>query len=167
VDFFEVLAECSIAAGGFSAIHAAMRGSEGPRGSMRAWTTVGSSLAAFVSSLVPLLLSQSALSPEGLWRFSSLIAGVFCAAYATSAVYIDWRLDRAGHPAQAPLPLRLAQTLHVTASLILLGNGFGLFGPPDSFFFALGVVLILVSGAVGLLVSFWLQVVTHIEPEEG
>jgi hypothetical protein len=164
VEFFEILAECAIAAGGFSAIHAAMRGSEGPRGSMRAWTTVGSSMAAFVSSLIPILLESSGLSPEALWRTASLLAGAICTAYAFSAIYIDRRLVRAGHPAQVPGVLRLAQSMHVAAALILLANGMGLFAPPGQFLCALGVMLNLVSGVVGLLVSFWLQVAAHIEP---
>ena len=68
VRYFELLAECSVALGGFAAVHAVLRGSTGPRGTFRAWGSVSFAFSALLMSLAPLLTSAGEeLSAIG-WR---------------------------------------------------------------------------------------------------
>ncbi|MBW2415536.1 MAG: hypothetical protein JRG76_13605 [Deltaproteobacteria bacterium] len=71
MDTLGLLAECSITFAGFAAVLSALRGSQGPRGSFRAWTTVSQGLLTFVLSLIPLVLARTQLSEPDIWRIAS------------------------------------------------------------------------------------------------
>ena len=151
-----LLAECSITFAGFAAVLSALRGSQGLRGSFRAWTTVSQGLLAFVLSLLPLVLARAQLSEADVWRIASGIA-----AAATSVVWI-WnlrvhrRLNALGEPAQAPLNLALALSLTPLSALLLLSNALGWPRAPGPFPYVLGIVLFLIAAVVAMAVSFWI-----------
>ena len=108
MDFFELMAECSVALGGFAAIHAALRGSAGPRGSFRAWGTVSWSFSAVLMALVPLLFATRAELDTSAWRVVHGIGFVPAGTSMATAAWMDLRLTAAGHPAQMPGFLRAA-----------------------------------------------------------
>ena len=55
--YFELIAECSVALGGFASVVAVLRGSTGPRGTFRAWGSVMFGFTALMMSLAPLLVA--------------------------------------------------------------------------------------------------------------
>jgi hypothetical protein len=61
LDYFELMAECSVALGGFAAVPAVLRGSTGPRGTFRAWGSVTYGFSALLMSLAPLLVAAGGL----------------------------------------------------------------------------------------------------------
>ena len=72
MNFFEIMAECSIALTGFGAIHAALRGSDHPRGVFRAWSVVLLGAVSFMICVFPLLLAQTDLPAAQTWRLASV-----------------------------------------------------------------------------------------------
>ena len=125
MNFFEIFAECSIALLGFGAVHAVLRGSDGPRGTARAWVVVAHGASAFILSVLPLLLALSSLAPDILWRISSAIGVVFVTSLLYALVYFDIRLTQLGYPPQAPLNLRLAKISSCIAIVVMLLNFIG------------------------------------------
>lgn len=102
MNFFEIFAECSIALTGFGAIHAALRGSDHPRGVFRAWTIVLVGAIAFLLSILPLLLALTDLSTARLWRVAGAVGLLIAAIPAISGFNFDIRLTKIGYPPQAP-----------------------------------------------------------------
>jgi hypothetical protein len=154
MQFFEIFAECSIALLGFGAVHAVLRGSDGPRGTVRAWVVVSHGSLAFILCVLPLLLTQSSLSPEMLWRTSSAIGVIGAGALLYTVMEIDRRLTALGYPPQAPLNIFLAKFTVMIAILAMLLNFIGWPWKPDLFLHALAVTLTLVSGLLALHHTF-------------
>ena len=165
MDFLEVLAECSIALAGFGAVHAALQGSNAPRGVFRAWTVVLHGVVAFILSVVPLLLALSSLSEDQNWRGASAIAVIATAVLIYSGMIIDVRLARLGYPPQAPMFLRSAQASSILAALFFVSNAFGWPWSPGPFLYAVGPVLILVTGLLAMLHAFVLPVQLALDSE--
>jgi hypothetical protein len=166
MNIFEILAECSIALAGFGAVHAALQGSTGPRGAMRAWVVVAQGGCAFVLSLLPLLFDLGSMSQEQLWRVTSIfgVAGTSAAAYST--VVIDIQLTRRGHPPQAPWNIRFAQLSTVIAVFAMLINLIGWPWNPQAFPYATAIILVLITGLLALLHSFLMPVQAALRSED-
>ena len=149
-----LLAECSITFAGFAAVLSALRGSQGLRGSFRAWTTVSQGLLAFVLSLLPLVLARAQLSEADIWRIASGIGAAATSVSLTWNLRIHRRLNVLGEPAQAPLNLALSLT--PLSVLLLLSNALGWPRAPGPFPYVLGIVLFLIAAVVAMAVSFWI-----------
>jgi hypothetical protein len=152
--FFEIFAECAIAFAGLGAIHAAFRGTTGPRGVMRAFWVVAQGALAFVLSVVPMLLALTALPEELCWRWASGIGLGACLAMIYSLVLLDLRLTRQGHPPQAPLIIRSAQALLIIANASMLSNLLGWPWAPGPLLYAIALTCVLTAGLSALLHSF-------------
>lgn len=152
--FFEIFAECSIAFAGFGAVHAALRGASGPRGVFRAWSVVAQGTLSFVLSILPLLVSFLTPSADLLWRSVSAFGVAGALGTTWSFVVLDVRMTRLGHPPQAPLSIRLAQTFSVLATLIMFGNVIGWPWSPQPMAYAVALTLVLGTGLIALLHSF-------------
>ena len=146
MNFFEIFAECSIALTGFGAIHAALRGSDHPRGVFRAWTVVLVGAIAFVLCILPLLLALTDLSTERLWRVASAIGLLMAAIPTFSGFSFDNRLTKLGYPPQALLILRTAQIAAVIPVVVLLSNMIGWPAAPGPFLYAIAPVSLLFAG---------------------
>lgn len=154
LDFFEIFAECSIAFAGFGAVHAALRGASGPRGVFRAWSVVTQGALSFILSVLPLLASFLSISADLLWRSTSAFGVAGALATTWSFVVLDVRMTRLGHPPQAPVSIRLAQTFSLLATFTMLGNVIGWPWSPQPLAYAVGLTLILGTGLIALLHSF-------------
>ena len=165
MDYFEILAECSVTLGGFAVVHAALRGSTGPRGAFRAWASVAFAFTPLLMALIPLLLSlDGELDAEG-WRLVSALGLVPCAGCHFLNLWLDYRLDRAGHPAQIVGSLRSGQGLHFVAIVATLANLLGWPWAPGIQLYALATTLLLVCGVIAIVASFWLAMRTVIEDD--
>jgi hypothetical protein len=154
--FFETFAECSIAFVGFGAVHAALRGSTGPRGVYRAWVVVAYGGLSFVLSILPLVLAFAEL-PDGVsWRAASALGVTGAAAATYTFIARDVQMTRLGHAPQASVSLRIGQLLGIFAVLALLANLVGWPWPPGPLPYAGALVLILGGGLNALLASFLL-----------
>ncbi len=167
MSFFEIFAECSIALAGFGAVHAALRGSTGPRGNFRAWTVVADGALAFVLSILPLVLLFASLSEAVLWRRASALGVAGASGVLYTVIRFDIRLSRLGHPPQAPLNLRTGQLLSVISILAMFGNLIGWPWPPGPLLYAVGLVFILIGGLNALLLSFFMPVEAVLRGEDS
>ena len=158
MNIFEIFAECSIALAGFGAVHAALQGSTGPRGTFRAFYVVSQGGIAFILSLLPLLFDLSSMSHEQLWRVTSIfgVAGVGVATY--SEIVIDIRMTRLGHAPQAPFIIRTAQTLNSVALLAMFTNLIGWPWNSGALPYASGIIFLLITGLLALIHSFLVPV---------
>ena len=155
MNFFEIIAECAIALAGFGAVHAVLQGSTGPRGVFRAWVVVAVGALSFVLAILPLLLILAPLSNELLWRSASVFGvlgtGVLVATFLTS----DYLMSRLGHPPQALLSIRSAQISSILAIIAMIMNFFGWPWPSGPLLYATALVLLMISGLIALLHSFY------------
>jgi hypothetical protein len=158
MNIFETFAECSIALAGFGAIHAVLHGSTGPRGAFRALFVVTQGGFAFILSLLPLLLDLASMSDDQLWRVASLFGVAGAGAVTYSQIVIDTRMTRLGHPPQAPLIVRTAQTLSVLAMSAMFANLIGWPWNPGALPYATAVIFVLIAGLLALLHSFMVPV---------
>ncbi len=158
MDFFEIIAECSVALAGFGAVHAVLRGATNPRGAFRAWTVVVQGAVSFVLSVLPLVLTLTSLSNESLWRSVSAVGLVATSATAYSFIVFDIRMTRLGHPPQALASIRIAQLFAIASILALLANFIGWPWQPGPFLYAVALILVLITGLVALLHAFILPV---------
>ncbi len=158
--FFEILAECSITFAGFGAVHAMLMGSTGPRGAYRAWSTVLPGVTVFVLCLLVLLLDLSYLEGTELWRILSYFGGIVLAVQTSVAIGIDYHLLKRGHPPQSRYNLRTAQFVSVLATLTML---YSAIVEPSQFLFGTALLLSLVQGIIGFLLSFWLPLNISLE----
>lgn len=167
MEFFEILAECSIALAGFGAVHAVLRGSTGARGVYRAWAVVNNGALSFALSILPLVLSLGLLSDELLWRVASTLglAGALAASY--SSIVLDLKLALLGHVPQTTTSLRIGQTLSILSVLAMLLNALGWPWPPGSLLYAVAVTLILITGLNALLASFRLPLQLLLRGEDS
>jgi hypothetical protein len=165
--FFEILAECSIALAGFGAIHAALRGSTGPRGDLRAWTVVTSGSLAFLLGILPLALALASLSDEVLWRIASSFGVIGCGAALVSFLRFDIRLTRLGHRPQATPALRTGQVLSACSALVMLMNLIGWPSLPGPALYALALLFQLLAGLLALLLSFFVPLTLILEKGEA
>ena len=153
MNFFEIIAECAIALAGFGAVHAVLQGSTGPRGVFRAWLVVGAF--SFVLAILPLLLILAPLSNELLWRSASVFGvlgtGVLVATFVTS----DYYMTRLGNPPQALLIIRSAQLASILAIIAMVMNFFGWPWPSGPLLYAMALVLLMITGLMALLHSFY------------
>jgi hypothetical protein len=154
MNFFEIMAECSIALTGFGAIHAALRGSDHPRGVFRAWSVVLLGAVSFMICVFPLLLAQTDLPAAQTWRLAS-VAGLLLAAITVySGFNISHRLTELGYPSQSFWLLRLAQVVLIVAFVALLLTLIGWPRPPGPFPYALAPACLLFAGLVAMLHAF-------------
>jgi hypothetical protein len=158
MDYFEILAECSIALLGFGAVHAVLRGSDGPRGVVRAWVVVTQGAFAFLLSILPLLLANSPWSPDTIWRASSAIGVIGVGALVYTMIRFDARLTYLGHPPQAPLNILTAKIASIGATILMILNVIGWPWEPGAFQHAVAVTLTLATGLLALLHTFYVPV---------
>ncbi len=155
-----------MAMAGFAAVHAALRGSTGPRGTFRAWGTVSWAFTAVLLALIPPLIGTSRPLDAEAWRLIHLI-GFFPAALSmATSIWLDVRLNAAGHVAQIALFLRIAQVMGVSGCLILLAALAGWPTGPTPATYAVVVFGLFFSAVVGILASFWLAMHAAIGMEE-
>jgi hypothetical protein len=146
LDYFELMAECSVALGGFAAVHAVLRGSTGPRGTFRAWGAVTYGFTALLMSLVPLLVAAGGdLDPAG-WRIASALGLVPSTGGRVSTLIWNRRFNQAGHPPQAATALFTNVGLLSAANLALLVNlawpGWGAYAIATTSVFSSGLLAI-------------------------
>ncbi len=156
--YFELLAECSVALGGFGAIHAALQGSTGGRGAMRAWSVVATGIGAFMLSLVALLAEQLGGEPAMRWRIASAIGAALSSMILLSVVYLDRRFTAIGQPRQFSFWLRTAWGAQAAAIIGMAANIVGWPMTPNAEVLAISLTFLLAAGVVGLVGSFWLNV---------
>ncbi len=167
MNFFEIVAECSIALAGFGAVHAVLQGAGGPRGVLRAWHVVSQGCVAFILCLLVLLLEQTSLSAESGWRFASIIGVLGAGGLLVTMFRVDAKMTAMGYPPQSPLSLRTAQVTSVTASFLLLMNIPGWVWTPGQLPYAVSVTLVLISGLLALLHSFFVPLQVCLAGEDG
>ncbi len=167
MDFFEIFAECAIALTGFGAVHAALQGSESPRGAFRSWTVVLNGALAFVFSILPLLLSLTSLSPDQIWRVASILGVVGAGLASYLIMVIDAKMTRLGSPPQAPVNFRIAQASTLLATLAFLINAVGWPWQPGALLHAVGSVLILLTGLLALLHAFLMPLQLALNPNSA
>ncbi len=166
MDYFELVAECSVALGGFAAVHAVLRGSTGPRGVFRAWGSVSFAFTTLLMSLVPLLISAGGDLDSAGWRVTSGFGLLICATSLLCNLWLDRQLGRAGHAAQAIVVLRFGQLLHVAAVLALVTNLLGWPLASGWAAYAGATTLVFVSGIMAIMVSFWLAMIEVLNGSE-
>jgi hypothetical protein len=154
MNFFEIMAECSIALPGFGAVHAALRGSNHPRGVFRAWTIVLLGAIAFLLCILPLLLALTDLPAERLWTLASTVGLPIAVIAAISGIKFDSRLTEIGYPSQGPMILRVAQVSTVIAVVVLLSVVIGWPAPPGPFYYAIAPVSLLFAALLAMLHAF-------------
>ncbi len=154
--YFELMAECSVALGGFAAVHAVLRGSTGPRGAYRAWGSVTYGFTALLMSLAPLLVAAGADLDRAGWRTASALGLLPCVGCQVASLVWNRRLNRAGHPPQARAVLRTNQTVLSLAILALLANVAAWPWPPSWSAYASATTLVFFSGVISISMSFWL-----------
>lgn len=158
MSYLEILAECSIALAGFGALHAVLQGAGGVRGIFRAWFVVSQGALAFFLCAVALLMDLASLSADTLWRAASAIGALSAAVTAYIMIRYDARMTRLGHPPQALISVRTAQTLFVLAVFLFLGNFLEWPWQSGPLPYATAVTFILLSGLLALLHSFFVPV---------
>jgi hypothetical protein len=154
--YFELMAECSVALGGFAAVHAVLRGSTGPRGTYRAWGSVTYGFTALLMSLAPLLVAAGADLDRAGWRAASALGLLPCVACQVASLVWNRRLNRAGHRPQARAVFGTNMTVLSLAILALLANVVGWPWSPGWGAYASATTLVLFSGVLAISISFWL-----------
>jgi hypothetical protein len=167
MDYFEILAECSIALLGFGAVHAVLRGSDGPRGLIRAWVVVTQGAFAFLLSLLPLLLANSPWTNDTIWRASSAIGVISVSALVYTMIRFDRQLIYLGYPQQAPLNILTAKIASIGAIVLMILNVIGWPWEPGAFQHATAVTLTLATGLLALLHTFYVPVQILFNDKEG
>jgi len=163
MSFFQTLAECSIAFAGFAAIHAVLNGGTSGRALHRSFTIVLTGALAFGLSVLVLLLDQFDLSAATLWRVASAI-GLTVSALGSFLFYESHRrLSGLGQIAQSPFLFNLAGLLLSLPVLILFLNFGGWLWSPGAPAFGVAVTMMLGSGVIALLGSFWFPIEAAIE----
>lgn len=167
MDFFQTLAECSVAFAGFAAIHAVLKGGNTGRILHRSFTVVLTGALAFILSVLVLLLDQFGLAAAVLWRVASG-TGLAAISWGSFLFYRSHReLTRLGDSAQAPLVFAIAASLLMLSIPILLLNLGGWFWPPGAPAYGAALTMILASGVFALLGSFWFPLEIAIEKAKG
>ena len=167
MSFFETLAECSIAFAGFAAIHAVLKGGTSGRALHRSFTIVLMGALAFGLSVLVLLLNQFDLSATTLWRVASAIGFTFSALGSFLFYGSHRRLSGLGQVSQAPFLFSVAGLLLSLPVLIMFLNFGGWLWPPGAPAFGAAVTMMLGSGVIALLGSFWFPIEAAIEGLEG
>ena len=156
--YFEILAECSVALGGFAAIHSALQGSTGGRGAMRAWSVVTLGIGAFMLSLVALLAERLPGEPAMRWRIASAIGATLGTLTLASIVYLDRRFTAIGQPRQFGFWLMASWTAQITGIVGMAANIVGWPMAPNANTLAVSLTFFLSAAVIGLVGSFWLNV---------
>ena len=164
VSFFEILAECSVTFAGFGAVHAALMGDGSPRTLHRSFTIVLCGSLAFVLSVVVLLLADAGWSASTLWRTTSIIGACLCALGAWFFLIGHQQTSRIGFGAQSPVVFTIAAVFIFLPAPLLALNAVGWPWPTGPHIYKVALVMVLVSGALGLLGSFWFPL-THVVRE--
>jgi hypothetical protein len=154
--YIELLAESSLVFTGFTVLLFALRESDGPRGTFRAWSIVAQGFIVFGMSLLPLLLFQLSLDERTLWQISSATAFVVTLVFLVFIPKISIQLTKRGHPPQAPGNLWRAFGISTVGSFFLLANFVGWPLTPSSFLYGAGLTLFLAVGVSGVVGKFWL-----------
>ena len=165
--FFEIVAECSIALAGFGAVHAVLQGAGGPRGILRAWHVVSQGCVAFILCVLVLLLDMTALSSETVWKSASIAGALGAGGLAATMFRVDAKMTQLGHPPQAPLNLRAAQLMFVLSTVLLVLNFADWPWGPGPVLYAAAVTLILLSGLLALLHSFFVPLQVCLSDEDA
>jgi hypothetical protein len=154
MDFFSLLAECSITLAGFSAIYAILQGSTGPRGSFRSIGTLGSAALAFFISVLPPLFSLLAISDALLWSICSAIASIFAASFFVTVVKMNGTLTANGFPPQTSKSLALAFLLVAISAILFAIDVFPWPNAVRIFIYGFGVLLLMCVPVSAMAVSF-------------
>jgi hypothetical protein len=106
-------------------------------------------------------------SPGLLWTVSGWLGLVLTGLVFTLSVRVDARMTQIGHPPQAPLIIRSAQSAVGLAVLLMLATA--LLSPASfrQLCYGSGVVLMLSAGILALLHSFLVPLQHVFEAEEG
>jgi len=163
MSFFQTLAECSVAFAGFAAIHAALKGGTTGRALHRSFAIVLTGALAFILSILVLLLDQFDLTAISLWRIASAF-GLAASAFGGLLFYQSHRrLAGLGQVAQAPLIFAIAALLLMLTTPIMLLNLGGWLWPPGAPAYGAAVTMMLASGVLALLGSFWFPIEVAIQ----
>ncbi|MDX1579019.1 MAG: hypothetical protein R3266_11060 [Gemmatimonadota bacterium] len=155
MDFFQTLAECSVAFAGFAAIHAVLKGGNTGRILHRSFTVVLTGALAFMLSLLVLLLDQLDLPATTLWRIASGI-GLTATAVGGFLFYRSHRrLAELGEVAQAPVVFAIAAWLLALPTPAMLLNLGGWLWTPGAAAYGAALTMILGAGVLALVGSFW------------
>ena len=155
MEFFQTLAECSVAFAGLGAIHAVLKGGNTPRILHRSFTIVLTGSLTFIFSVLALLLSGFDVPPKMLWQVASGIGVVLC-GMGGAFFYVGHRkLSKIGHVAQSPLFFFIAASLLLASVPLLFLNLGGWLWEPGSGAYAAALTSILAAGLFALLGSFW------------
>ena len=160
MDFIELFAECSITFAGFAALHSMMEGSKGPRGALRAWSTVFPGILVFCLCIFVLLLDMSNVSEVNKWRYASAVGAVAGGMQTFLTLRMDYLFTHKGHPPQARGFIRSAQTSALGGTLVML---MGAGARPEALLFGIGLGLTMLPGVIALIHSFWLTLDTSLE----
>jgi hypothetical protein len=155
--YIELLAESSLVFAGFTVLLFALRESDSPRGTFRAWSIVAQGFIVFGLCLLPLLLHELSLNERTLWQIASGTAFVVTLVFIVSIPNISSRLTKRGHPPLAPRMLWFAFGTSTVGCLLLLANFVGWPLAPSSFLYGAGLTLFLAIGVVGVVGWFWLS----------
>lgn len=160
MNFLEIFAECSITFAGFGALHAMLQGSTGQRGTLRAFSTVTPGVFGFMLAMLPILLAESGLDGDRIFRLSAWLGVLLCGALAGANIWFDYRFSSRGIPPQATYTIRLAQCLALTSTALML---YVALAQPRPFYYSLALALLLMQGVLALLHSFFRAVNTELE----
>ena len=160
MEFIKIFAECSITFAGFGALHAMLQDSKGPRGALRAWSTVLPGILAFSLCILVLLLDMTNISEVNKWRYASAVGAALGGMQTFLTLRMDFLFNASGYPPQAAGFIRSAQTSALGATLVML---IGAGARPEPLLFGIGLALTMLPGIIALLHSFWITLDTALE----
>ena len=153
---FEIMAECAVALAGFGAVHAMLKGSEGPRGMARAWCVVAYAGSVAFLSFVPLVLDYSKVEPVLGWRLASAF-GVLVGLFVVASLHL---IDRGLSKVEIHAQIQLGKYSVLTAGyLAILVMGSSLAGWPlesGPFIYGIGLMVLFAAAFLPLFFSFLL-----------
>jgi hypothetical protein len=167
MDFFQTLAECSVAFAGFAAVHAVLKGGNSGRILHRSFTIVMTGSLAFVLSLLVLILNQFGFSELSLWRTASAVALLISGLGVALFLRSHSRLTALGDGPQSPAFFFIGAVLLLASQPLLIANLTGWFWIPSAPAYGAALSLMLFTGVIALLGSFWFSLRESIHEAES
>lgn len=165
--FFEIMAECAVALAGFGAVHAMLKGSEGPRGMARAWCVVAYAGSVAFLAFLPLVLEYSNLEPVIIWRVASalgVLGGVFV---VVSLHLIDRSLSKIEIHAQIQLGKNSVLAAGYLAMLVMGSSLAGWPLKPGAFIYGVGLMILFAAAFLPLFFSFLLPLIEAMQDDKS
>ena len=170
MEFFNLLAICTITLAGFSAIHAQLQRTTGPRGAFRSLREFGTAALAFFISIFPLLFNLLEISEASIWSIASALAAICLIVFFIVVLRINGKLTANGFLPETSPAIALVSLLIVVSAILFTGNVFPWSDAANRFIYGLGVLLLMIVPVSAMAVSFIVspeQPIKHSENESA